>query len=49
MKKLPGVLLFLILVLVILQIFSLRILSRAEKRISTLEAKMSVLSAATAK
>ena len=46
MKKLPGVLLFLILVLVILQILSLRALSRAEQRLTALEKRVETLSMA---
>ena len=48
MKKLPGVLLFLVLVLVILQILTLRAVSSAEKRITALEEKVKTLTAAPA-
>jgi hypothetical protein len=48
MKKLPGVILFLVLVLVILQILTLRALSNAEKRINALEMKMTASSLTTA-
>jgi hypothetical protein len=43
MKRLPGVILFLILALVILQIVTLRMLSGAQKRIATLEKKVESL------
>jgi len=46
MQKLPGVLLFLLLVVVILEILTLRTLSKDEKRIYMLEQKMNTLSAA---
>jgi hypothetical protein len=45
MKRLPGVLLFLILVLVVLQIVTLRVLSSAQKRIDMLERKVEALTA----
>ena len=44
MQKLPGVLLFIVLALVILQILSLRALSQAEKRLMALEKKVETLS-----
>ena len=44
MKRLPGVLLFLILVIIILEILTLRTLSQAEKRIDALEKKVDALS-----
>jgi len=44
MQKLPGVLLFLLLVLVIFQIMTLRAVSSAEKRITALEKKVGSLS-----
>jgi len=44
MQKLPGVLLFLILVIIILEILTLRTLSQAEKRIDALEKKVATLS-----
>lgn len=40
MKRLPGVLLFLILALVVLQIVTLRMLSSAQKRLDALEQKV---------
>jgi hypothetical protein len=40
MKRLPGVLLFLILALVVLQIVTLRMLSSAQKRLDALEKKV---------
>ncbi len=43
MKRLPGVILFLILVLILLGIFSLRMISQAEKRIAVLEKKVETL------
>lgn len=43
MKRLPGVLLFLILVLVILQIVTMRVLSSTGKRVSILEKKVEAL------
>lgn len=43
MKRLPGVILFLILALVVLQIISLRMLSSAQKRINALEKKVESL------
>jgi len=46
MQKLPGVLLFIVLALVILQILSLRALSQAEKRLMALEKKVETLSIA---
>ncbi len=49
MKKLPGVILFLILVIFLLEIFTLRTLSNAEKRISVLEKKVAEQSAAPGK
>jgi hypothetical protein len=48
MIKLNGVLLFLLLVLVIFQIFTLRAVSSAEKRITTLEKKVAALAVAPA-
>jgi len=45
MKRLPGVILFLLLILVILQIITLRVLDRAQKRITTLEQKVEALAA----
>jgi len=48
MIKLNSVLLFLLLVLVIFQIFTLRAVSSAEKRITALEKKVSAVSAAPA-
>ncbi len=45
MTKLPGVLLFLILVIFLLEIFTLRTLSNAEKRISVLEKKVAAQAA----
>jgi hypothetical protein len=48
MQKLPGVLLFIVLALVILQILSLRALSQAEKRLTVLEKKVETLSTAPA-
>lgn len=44
MKRLPGVLLFLILALVILHIVTLRWISRDERRIDALEKKVETLS-----
>jgi hypothetical protein len=44
MQKLPGVLLFLLLVVVILEILTLRTLSKDEKRIYVLEQKMEAMS-----
>jgi len=43
MKRLPGVLLFLILVLVILQIVTMRVLSSTQKRVTVLEKKVESL------
>lgn len=43
MKRLPGVLLFLILVLVILQIVTMRVLSSTGKRVTVLEKKVESL------
>ena len=48
MNKLPGVLLFLVLVIIILEILTLRTLSQAEKRIYALEKKVEALSVAPA-
>jgi hypothetical protein len=48
MIKLNSVLLFLLLVLVIFQIFTLRAVSSAEKRITALEKKVNVVSVAPA-
>ncbi|MBK9990441.1 MAG: hypothetical protein IPP19_06830 [Verrucomicrobia bacterium] len=45
MKRLPGVLLFLILALVVLQIVTLRMLSSAQKRLEVLETKVEALAA----
>ena len=45
MQKLPGVLLFLLLVVIILEILTLRTLSKDEKRIYVLEQKIEALSA----
>jgi hypothetical protein len=42
MQKLPGVLLFLLLVVIILEILTLRTLSKDEKRIYVLEQKLGV-------
>jgi len=47
MKRLPGVILFLILALVILQIVTLRTLSSTQKRIDVLEKKVAALQPAT--
>ena len=44
MQKLPGVLLFLLLVVIILEILTLRTLSKDEKRIYVLEQKIEALS-----
>lgn len=46
MNKLPGVLLFLVLVIIILEILTLRALSSAEKRIYALEKKVETLTIA---
>ncbi len=46
MTKLPSVLLFLILIIFLLEIFTLRTLSNAEKRISVLEKKIAAQTAA---
>ncbi|MFT3868394.1 MAG: hypothetical protein QM715_07840 [Nibricoccus sp.] len=43
MKRLPGVLLFLILVLVLLQILTMRVLSSTGKRVTILEKKVESL------
>lgn len=40
MKRLPGVLLFLILALVVLQIVTLRMLSSAQKRLDAIEKRI---------
>jgi Tfp pilus assembly protein PilX len=48
MNKLPGVLLFLVLVIIILEILALRALSSAEKRIYALEKKVEALTIAPA-
>jgi hypothetical protein len=48
MIKLNSVLLFLLLVLVIFQIFTLRAVSSAEKRITALEKKVNAVSVAPA-
>ena len=48
MNKLPGVLLFLVLVIIIMEILTLRTLSLAEKRIYALEKKVETLSVAPA-
>jgi hypothetical protein len=45
MNKLPGVILFIVLGLVILQIVTLRVLSQAEKRIIALETKVAAIQA----
>jgi len=47
MTKLPGVLLFLILVIFLLEIFTLRTLSNAEKRIGVLEKKIAAQAVVT--
>jgi len=46
MKRLPGVLLFLILALVVLQIVTLRMLSSAQKRLDVIEKKVEALATA---
>ena len=45
MKRLPGVILFLILALVVLQIVTLRMLSSAQKRLDVIEKKVEALTA----
>lgn len=45
MTRLPGVLLFLVLALVVLEIVTLRTLSSTQKRIGLLEAKVEALTA----
>lgn len=47
MKRLPGVILFLILALVILQIVTFLMLSGAQKRIAALEKKVEALQPAS--
>ncbi|MFT3783948.1 MAG: hypothetical protein QM790_18205 [Nibricoccus sp.] len=44
MKRLPGVILFLILALVIMQIVTLRMLSSTQKRLAALENKVATIS-----
>ena len=46
MKRFPGVVLIVFLALVIAHIFTLRMLSSAQKRIDTLEQKVTALEAA---
>jgi len=45
MKQLPGVLLFLVLALVVLEIVTLRTLSSTQKRVGILETKVEALAA----
>jgi len=45
MKQLPGVLLFLVLALVVLEIVTLRTLSSTQKRLTILETKVEALAA----
>lgn len=47
MKRLPGVILFLILALVIMQIVTLRVLSGVQKRLDVLEKKVYATQPAT--
>lgn len=46
MKRFPGVILFVILALVITHIFTLRMLSSAQKRVNALEKRVTTLEAA---